>query len=627
MRKKVVLIQKLIVFWISILILIGCQNRKSLDIHINYENILNYLSYQQMADGGFSDDISLSIVQFIDYHDTFMSLHILQLVDYELTNEEKTRTHQFLDRTDIKDLIYDELMKVLLYLEIVNMVEYPICEESLSKLLYHIAFLQTDIGYFVQSREERILLENELLTDGSGPFSGFNLSYISMVLALGISYEIDFEFASLFEYLILYLSEDIKIDFNLSNTSQIAAAAIIVRLLDISPGFIDIDVIETIRKLYSENIETITVNERGYYDVGITRDMITIGNFLNKTDHEVLKNSILRFYAENGFSPFLNSSAHINATRLALLALKELYIALDENTKNDIIEKILNNRFYDGRFVVERRGIFVDDRIRDTYNAMMLLDELDALDNYLLDLKKFFESKLATRDIAAYSLIESFHLLSIANVINADLCNNILLDFIVNFSEYVNNEMLVNFPFAIAVMKSEVITNELLANEEIRIKLINSTKREDHMQNYITQFLSLYYKYAVFRYFELEYTHLVNDILDFYNRNFSRIELRLFAMRYIVDMIKNEQLSSGVISNKNKHLILEEIVRSQDGFLFGYTDDFPGKFDSTRSVIRMIRLFNGPFDIRVDTAIPNTRFHILVYPSDYHTPAIDHPQG
>lgn len=583
---------RLLLLIVLVLALTGCQNDEYDVIHIDYQEILSYLSYQQMYDGGFSDDIELSSVRFMDLHDTYMSLRILELAGHYSVEAQLSDLAPFLSKVNTVELIefWDDLFKIYFYLKLVDMAGYPIEEDARSFLVNHLESLQTNYGYFIRTREARTMINEGLISPEIDRFSGFNLSSISWMTELAKLYEFNIDFLAVTEYLSLYLSEEIAFQNNLSIEMQFAAAAIIVRLVESRPDLSNENTMELIRTLYVNRGREIAGNRQGLHDIGTIRDLITIGNYFNKVDREFMKKTVLTFYQEDGFSPFIDSATHINATRIALLALNELQVPLNESSLENIIDITLGNKFYDGRFVGDRGGFFVHERIRDTYYAMILLYELGAIDKYMSDLRNFYHTMLEESDISEYSVMEMFHLLSIAKMTDITVCDDVIADFAIMFAEYVESTFLINFFFSIAVIESGVIPEELLHDNNIRNKLMYSAQRENPLQTYITRFLKLYYIYSINKMLGLEYAALYREVIDFFNENFDDIEIKLMAAQYIVRIIENEQLSVNVISDRSRRSILNEIERNRDGFLFSYGEDFPGKFDSTANIIRIIRV-------------------------------------
>jgi len=560
-----------------ILALTSCNKQVTSNSSFDADEILNYMSYQQSDDGGFADQISLSIISYIDYYDTYCALYVLDIIGYELTDSQHAKTLGFIEKIDFNALldIEDNLDIVFFSLRIANMLNYELREKDLERMHDYIASLQTQDGYFVNSLARKELynkgeLEIELL-------SSINLFSIANIIELSKTYDIDLDYENLAAYLKLFLNEETM------DSTRIAAIALLIKAEDLWGFHIDESTIADIKKLYTE---AIMGNPMTRLDIGSLYNLLIINNYLGADDHSLIHEALQSYFNENGFSPFAGAENHIMATRIALLAFSDMPAVLEKSAINSIVYNVLDNQFYDGRFVFGRKDIDDSSRIEDTYNAMLLLKELGALDMYSDDLKRFYHARLEGTALNTNSLYDAFYLISTAIHCDASIDEYDVVEFLNNFSEYVNEARVLDYQFAISVVEHPGIWS-VPYSDDIRDRLIVSSKRELSIQNYLTEFLALYYRYAVHKAMGLEYAHYYDDVINYFNTNYDKLENIIFASKYVVRIIEDEQLPLNTIKNRQK--IIREINRCRDGILFSYVDDFHGTFDSTASIIGVIR--------------------------------------
>ena len=573
-------IQTISIFLIlAIILLTSCSNHEAIKSTFDAEEILSYVSYQQSDDGGFTEAITLSNINYNDYYDTYCALYVLDLLGYELTDAQHSRALDFINKIDFDALLDsdDNLDIIFFYLRIADFLNYELSEKQLERMLNYITSLQTKDGYFVNSSTRRELLEKgELEIELLSPL---NLFTIANIIELSKTYEIKLDYINLLRYLNLFLDEKHVDD---SVITQVAAIALIIDAQELWELHIDESNSEEIRKLYTETIQKISMHE---LDIGSLHNLVKVGNYLGVHDHSIISEALHKYFNENGFSPSPNTKNHIMATRIALLAFDEISATLEIDAKDSIIAYVLNNQFYDGRFVFDRKDIFYPARIEDTYNAVLLLNELGALDMYLPDLKRFYYSRLKDITLDEYSLYDAFYLISIAAHCGIPVEEYDMVRFVDNFSKYVSETKALDYQFAVSVMEHLAIWNVAYSDGD-KAQLIASANRDNYIKNYLTELMALYYKYITYKAMSLEYTYY-SDVIDYFNMNFDKLENKIFASKYIARIIQDEQLSPNKI--KNRREIFKEIDNCRDDILFSYTDDFHGTFDSTASIIAIIR--------------------------------------
>ena len=246
---------------LTILILTSCQNQVDVSSLIDTKEIQSYISYQQCNDGGFADSISLSIIDYNDYYDTYCSLYILDLLDFELSDEQHSRAIDFIEKIDIDTLIGadNNLDMVFFYLRIADILDYKLPEKQFRRIIDYISSLQTADGYFVNSTANRELLsKGELQIEMLG---SVNLVSLANIIELGTIYELDIDYNNLARYLDLFLTEknvdsknvDSKnVDFNSQfENLQIAAAALLIKTHEIWNIPMNDDSILKVKKLYT----------------------------------------------------------------------------------------------------------------------------------------------------------------------------------------------------------------------------------------------------------------------------------------------------------------------------------------------------------------------------------------
>ena len=130
----------LIITTFVIIMLSSCKNDETIFndeanpyITINTEEISDYMKYQQCDHGGFADKISLSIINYLDFYDTYASLYSLELCDYKLSDDEHTRAVGFLEKINVNEKLnyFDELDEAFFYLRIADFLQYSLPDEEL----------------------------------------------------------------------------------------------------------------------------------------------------------------------------------------------------------------------------------------------------------------------------------------------------------------------------------------------------------------------------------------------------------------------------------------------------------------------------------------------------------------
>lgn len=563
----------------------SCSNKIIPDLDIDTKEINEYMKYQQCDDNGFADTISLSIIDYYDYYDTYCSLYTLELCGYQLTEAEYTRAVEFLDKINIKELINNEdnLDKVFFYLRISDFLQYTIPDDQLHIAYDYISKLQMKEGFFATSLSDKASIEKGELKLES--LSGVDLFNISNILEVSKTHNIKINELNIVNYLKQLVLNNDGHDPAQPNLIQVSALALLIKAQTLWSNLeVDID-LSNANKIYEVEIKSLLENENNY-DIGMVYNLSVIGNYLGLNEKDLIKNILYKYYKENGFSPYINTDNNIMATRNALLTFEESSFTLDNVQKDSIINKVLNNQFYDGRFVVGRKNTFYTDRIVDTYNAVLLFDELGELKEYRDDIEKFYYLKLEEKKLEEYSLYDCFYLLSIAFYCDIQIDKNDILGFISEFCNYLEENESIDYQFTISVMETHDYWG-IEYSEDIKNKLIMSSDSEKDMENYLTEFMSIYYKYIVYKAFDVEYSSVYEEAINYYNNNFNKLENKIYPARYIARIIRNEQLSADKVSNRAE--LAQEIDNCTDGILFGFVDDMPGSFDSTQSVLEIIR--------------------------------------
>lgn len=352
----------------------ACQSKTPSVPVIQTSSLSDYLSYQQCEDGGFAQSIHPSIIAFTDLYDTYCALHILNMLDTPIPRQE--HCIKFIQKVNCQDLILkDDFDEVFYYLMVAHYLNYEIPEQDFALLSNYIISLQTDEGAIKPNQDFTKIGGN---VDYNNIYSSFYLMAVTHFVELSHFYTFDIDSDALINYLKTFSYMDI--DSSLAMT----AASVLIEANQVWPANAQTLDLSFLQTLYTSGFEI--VEEKS--DISHLRNTSIIANYLGRTNE--LISYLQPYYCIDGFSINPNEQeSHIMATRIGLQTCKLLSISLDQERKNHIIDMIQSNQFYDGRFVFNRKDISYDTRISDTFQAILLLEELGQLDLYQSDLQSF----------------------------------------------------------------------------------------------------------------------------------------------------------------------------------------------------------------------------------------------
>ena len=144
----------------------------------------------------------------------------------------------------------------------------------------------------------------------------------------------------------------------------------------------------------------------------------------------------------------------------------------------------------------------------------ILIEELGALDLYLTDLRRFYDARLEDTKLGEYSIYDEFYLLSIASHCNIPVKEEDMANFIQNFSNYIKESKTIDYQLAISVME-DLEMWDVTCSDEFKEKFLTSANGEGSIKNRLTEFMALYYRYAVLKTLNQEYVSAYSEVIDY----------------------------------------------------------------------------------------------------------------